>query len=108
MNQVLFLKHINFSRPDIFEFQTFFPFTDNMSEFEHLVDQVLAIDGSKSRSDILADLQYTKSLETTVNRIFDGEVKNKDLFNWKHEFDRCIFFLRSFLKVQNAILPHQL
>lgn len=46
-----------------------------MSDFEHLVNQVLAIDGSKSKSDILADLQYTKSVEITVNRIFDGEVK---------------------------------
>jgi hypothetical protein len=46
-----------------------------MSEFKHLIEQVLAIDNSKSRSDILVDLQYTKNVEATVNRIFDGEVK---------------------------------
>lgn len=41
---------------------------------EELVDQVLAIDSSKSRSDVLMDLRHTKSVETTINRILDGDV----------------------------------
>lgn len=45
-----------------------------MSKFEALVDSVLVIDDSKSRADILLDLQYTNSVEETINRIFDGKV----------------------------------
>lgn len=45
-----------------------------MSKFEALVDYVIAIDSSKSRSDVLLDLEYTKSAEETINRIFDGKV----------------------------------
>lgn len=46
-----------------------------MVNFEDLVDQVLAIDDSKSRSDVKLDLQYTKSVEETINRIFDSKVR---------------------------------
>lgn len=42
--------------------------------FEESADKVLAIDGSKSRADVIADLKFTKSVEETINRIFDGEV----------------------------------
>lgn len=45
-----------------------------MSNFEAMIDSVIAIDGSKSRSDVLLDLEYTKSAEETINRIFDGKV----------------------------------
>ncbi|KAL0144362.1 hypothetical protein V8B55DRAFT_1595125 [Mucor lusitanicus] len=44
-----------------------------MNNMDDLIDQVLAIDSSKSRSDILVDLKHTKSVETTINRIFDGD-----------------------------------
>ncbi|KAK4514259.1 putative cell survival pathways protein [Mucor velutinosus] len=47
-----------------------------MENMDELVDQVLAIDSSKSRSDILIDLKHTKSVETTINRIFDGDFLN--------------------------------
>ncbi|KAG1054378.1 hypothetical protein G6F43_003613 [Rhizopus delemar] len=43
---------------------------DNIDQF---VEQVLNIDNSKSPSDIRKDLEYTKSVEATLNRIFDGE-----------------------------------
>lgn len=43
--------------------------------FEDLADQVLSIDDSKTRSDVLLDLKYTKSASETINRIFDGKVK---------------------------------
>lgn len=42
--------------------------------FEELTDQVLAIDTSHSRDHILLDLEFTKCVETTINRIFDGQV----------------------------------
>ncbi|KAI8354666.1 hypothetical protein BD560DRAFT_210507 [Blakeslea trispora] len=44
-----------------------------MTDFEALVDQVLDIDNSKDRHDVLIDLKYTKSVEATINRIFDGQ-----------------------------------
>ncbi|KAL9555690.1 hypothetical protein MBANPS3_002251 [Mucor bainieri] len=47
-----------------------------MDNMERLVDQVIAIDSSKSRSDILVDLKHTKNVETTINRIFDGDFLN--------------------------------
>lgn len=54
---------------------TLFPwFFFVMSNFEAMIDSVIAIDGSKSRSDVLLDLEYTKSAEETINRIFDGKV----------------------------------
>jgi hypothetical protein len=38
-----------------------------------MVDEVLALVGEmQSRDDILIDLEFTKSAEATVNRIFDG------------------------------------
>ncbi|GAA5799134.1 hypothetical protein HPULCUR_004544 [Helicostylum pulchrum] len=40
---------------------------------EELADQVLAIDTSHSRDHILLDLEFTKCVETTINRIFDGQ-----------------------------------
>jgi ribosomal protein S2 len=43
---------------------------DNIDQF---VEQILNIDNSKSPSDIRKDLEYTKSVEATLNRIFDGE-----------------------------------
>jgi hypothetical protein len=42
--------------------------------FEELADQVLAIDSSKDRCDVILDLKYTKNVEETINRIFDGNV----------------------------------
>ncbi|KAI9480285.1 MAG: hypothetical protein EXX96DRAFT_174920 [Benjaminiella poitrasii] len=47
-----------------------------MSDLEELVDQILAIDSTKSRDDIALDLKHTKSVEATVNRIFDGQFLN--------------------------------
>ncbi|KAI8637248.1 hypothetical protein BD408DRAFT_447770 [Parasitella parasitica] len=44
-----------------------------MDNLEELVQQVLAIDCSKSRSDVILDLKLTKSVEATLNRIFDGQ-----------------------------------
>lgn len=41
--------------------------------FEESADKVLAIDSSRSRADVIADLKFTKSVEETINRIFDGE-----------------------------------
>lgn len=45
-----------------------------MSEFEELAKQVLAIDDTKSKDDVIIDLKHTKSIEATINRIFDGQV----------------------------------
>ncbi|KAI8984671.1 hypothetical protein BDF20DRAFT_861162 [Mycotypha africana] len=44
-----------------------------MTDFEAMADEVLSINNSKSRSDILADLKYTKNANATLNRIFDGQ-----------------------------------
>ena len=44
-------------------------------DFEVLADQVLAIDSTPARADVILDLKYTKSVEETINRLFDGEVK---------------------------------
>ncbi|GAN10156.1 ercc4 domain-containing protein [Mucor ambiguus] len=47
-----------------------------MNNMDELIDQVLAIDSSKSRYDILVDLKHTNNVETTINRIFDGDFLN--------------------------------
>lgn len=61
------LKPINvFFFLHIFSFETM--------NLEELADQVIAIDASQSRADILRDLEHTKCVETTINRIFDGQV----------------------------------
>ncbi|KAG2231398.1 hypothetical protein INT48_004433 [Thamnidium elegans] len=44
---------------------------------EELADQVLAIGTSHSRDHILLDLEFTTCVETTINRIFDGQVISK-------------------------------
>jgi hypothetical protein len=44
--------------------------------YEELIDHVLAIDSTNSRSDILLDLKYTKSVQETINRIYDGDVRS--------------------------------
>lgn len=45
-----------------------------MDNIDQLVEQVLNVDSSKSTFDIRKDLEHTKSVELTLNRIFDGEV----------------------------------
>ncbi|CEP15052.1 hypothetical protein [Parasitella parasitica] len=47
-----------------------------MDNLEDSIEKVLAIDSSKSRSDIILDLKHTNSVEATVNRIFDGHFLN--------------------------------
>ncbi|RCH99124.1 hypothetical protein CU098_003705 [Rhizopus stolonifer] len=44
-----------------------------MDNIDQLVEQVLNVDSSKSTFDIRKDLEHTKSVELTLNRIFDGE-----------------------------------
>jgi hypothetical protein len=51
-----------------------------MINLEELADQVLAIDNSNSREDVLLDLEYTKSVEETINRIFDSQVRFSSFF----------------------------
>lgn len=60
---------------------------------EELADQVLAIDTSHSRDHILLDLEFTKCVETTINRIFDGQV-SETLFLIYIFFTTLIHFLQ--------------